>query len=119
MQLLPLPPTISCFSEIQIGFTFLVPAHLGSPGQSAVKQMWLLSKTRVFKNEFCLIVTLYLVCYTLLYFLVLVFESWHTESKAPSIGSAVGDETRRSASADRTARRQFQAGLRGDVAVGL
>ena len=31
-QLLPLPPTVSCFSKIQIGFTFLVPAHLGSPG---------------------------------------------------------------------------------------
>jgi len=25
--------TVSCFSKIQIGFTFLVPAHLGSPGK--------------------------------------------------------------------------------------
>ena len=32
-QLLPLPLTVSCFSKIQIGFTFLVPAHLGSPGK--------------------------------------------------------------------------------------
>jgi len=32
-QLMPLPLIISCFSEIQIGFTFLVPAHLGSPGK--------------------------------------------------------------------------------------
>jgi len=32
-QLMPLPLTVSCFSEIQIGFTFLVPAHPGSPGQ--------------------------------------------------------------------------------------
>jgi len=32
-QLMPLPLTISCFSKIQIGFTFLVPAHLGSPGK--------------------------------------------------------------------------------------
>jgi len=31
-QLMPLPLTVSCFSEIQIGFTFLVPAHPGSPG---------------------------------------------------------------------------------------
>ena len=31
-QLMPLPLTASCFSKIQIGFTFLVPAHLGSPG---------------------------------------------------------------------------------------
>ena len=36
-QLMPLPLTVSCFSKIQIGFTFLVLAHLGSPGQRAVK----------------------------------------------------------------------------------
>jgi len=36
-QLMPLPLTVSCFSEIQIGFTFLVLAHLGSPGKMAVK----------------------------------------------------------------------------------
>jgi len=29
--LMPLPLTVSCFSEIQIGFTFLVLAHPGSP----------------------------------------------------------------------------------------
>jgi len=39
-QLMPLPLTVSCFSKIQIGFTFLVPAHLGSPGQRAVKRVW-------------------------------------------------------------------------------
>ena len=33
-----LPLTISCSSKIQIGFTFLVPAHPGSPGQRAVKR---------------------------------------------------------------------------------
>jgi len=38
-QLMPLPLTVSCFSKIQIGFTFLVPAHPGSPGQSAVKRV--------------------------------------------------------------------------------
>ena len=37
-QLMPLPLTISCFSKIQIGFTFLVPAYPGSPGKKAVKQ---------------------------------------------------------------------------------
>jgi len=31
---------VSCSSKIQIGFTFLVPAHLGSPGQRAVKRMY-------------------------------------------------------------------------------
>ena len=36
-QLIPLPLTVSCFSKIQIGFTFLVPAHLGSLRKRAVK----------------------------------------------------------------------------------
>jgi len=39
VQLMPLPVTVSCFSKIQIGFTFLVPAHPGSPGQRAVKRL--------------------------------------------------------------------------------
>jgi len=38
-QLMPLPLTVSCFSKVQIGFTFLVPAHPGSPGQRAVKRV--------------------------------------------------------------------------------
>ena len=38
-QLMPLPLTVSCFSKIQIGFTFLVPAHPGSPGKKAVKRV--------------------------------------------------------------------------------
>jgi len=36
---MPLPHTVSCFSKIQIGFTFLVLAHPGSPGQRAVKRV--------------------------------------------------------------------------------
>ena len=32
-QLMPLPLTVSFFSKIQIGFTFLLPAHPGSPGK--------------------------------------------------------------------------------------
>ena len=39
-QLMPLPLTVSCFNKIQIGFTFLVPAHPGSPGQRAVKRVY-------------------------------------------------------------------------------
>ena len=38
-QLMPLPLTVSCFSKIQIGFTCLVPAHLGSHRKRAVKRM--------------------------------------------------------------------------------
>jgi len=36
-QLMPLPLAVCCFSKIQLGFTFLVPAHPGSPRQRAVK----------------------------------------------------------------------------------
>ena len=38
-QLMPLSLTVSCFSKIQIGFTFLVPAHPGSPGKRADKRV--------------------------------------------------------------------------------
>jgi len=38
-QLMPLPLTVSCFGKIQIGFTFLLPAHLGSPGQTVIKRV--------------------------------------------------------------------------------
>ena len=38
-QLMPLPLTVFCFSKIHIGFTFLVPAHPGSPGKRAVKRV--------------------------------------------------------------------------------
>ena len=37
-QLMPLPLTVCCFSKIQIGFTFLVPAHLGSPGKGPLNR---------------------------------------------------------------------------------
>jgi len=38
-QLMPLQLTVSCFTKIQVGFTFLAPAHPGSPGQRAVKRV--------------------------------------------------------------------------------
>ena len=38
-QLMPLPLTVSCFSKIQIGFTFLVPADLGSSGKRTIKRV--------------------------------------------------------------------------------
>jgi len=49
-QLMPLPLTVSCFSKIQIGFTFLIPADLGSPGKRAVKRVcvWVLDNTFTF-----------------------------------------------------------------------
>ena len=54
VQLMPLPLTVSCFSKIQVGFTFLVPAHPGSSGQRAVKQVWhVLVKTAGVVPEVC------------------------------------------------------------------
>jgi len=38
-QLMPLPLTVSFFDKIQIGFTFLVSAHPGSPGKRAIKRV--------------------------------------------------------------------------------
>ena len=38
-QLMPLPLTVSCYREIRIGFTFLVPACSGSPRKRAVKRV--------------------------------------------------------------------------------
>ena len=39
VQLMSLPLTVSCFSKIQIDFTFLVLAHPGSLGKRAVKRV--------------------------------------------------------------------------------
>jgi len=39
-HLMPLPLTGSCFSKIQIGFTFQVPAHPDSPGKGVVKRVY-------------------------------------------------------------------------------
>jgi len=39
-QLMPLPLTVSCFSKIRIGFTFLVPSH---PGELVVLEKGLLN----------------------------------------------------------------------------
>jgi len=38
-QLMPLPLTVTCSSKIQIGLTFLVPAHPGNPGKRAIKRV--------------------------------------------------------------------------------
>ena len=51
-QLMPLPVTVSCFSKIQIGFAFLVPAHLGSPGKMAVKRVCVESLFHLFHLYF-------------------------------------------------------------------
>jgi len=64
-RLMPLPLTVSCFSKIQIVFTFLVLVHLGSLVKMAVnrvllvtdiKDLWYSYKNRLlctFDNRFC------------------------------------------------------------------
>jgi len=54
-QLMPLPLAVSCFSKIQIGFTSLVPAHLGSPEKRAIKQVCVCTYSLCYSG--CLYVT--------------------------------------------------------------
>ena len=63
-QLMPLPLTVSCFSKIQIGFSYLVPAHLGSPGQRAVKRVCVCACVCLIENIYGLPVLVELVCMT-------------------------------------------------------
>ena len=49
-QLTPLPLTVSCFSKIQIGFTFLVTTHPGSPRKRAVKRVCVQYNTGLVKR---------------------------------------------------------------------
>jgi len=55
-QRMPLPLTVSCFSKIQVGFTFLVLAHLGSPGKRAVKRVCVctMKSTRDYPDLLCM-----------------------------------------------------------------
>jgi len=46
-QLMPLPLTVSCFSKIQVGVTFVVPAHPGSPGKRAIEHVCLFAFTNL------------------------------------------------------------------------
>ena len=57
-QQMPLPLTVPCFSKIQIGFIFLVPAHPGSPGHRAVKRVCV--RVRVTRVRMCVCVCVFL-----------------------------------------------------------
>jgi len=54
-QLMPLPLTVSCFNKIHIGFTFLVPAHPGSPGKMAVKRVCVRACVCVCVKVYCIL----------------------------------------------------------------
>jgi len=49
-QLMLLPLTVSCFSKIQIGFAFLVPAHLGGPRERAFKRVCVCVSARAIRD---------------------------------------------------------------------
>ena len=51
-QLMPLPLTVSCFSKIQFGFTFLVTAHPGSHRKRTVKRVYVCVCVYVLLNTF-------------------------------------------------------------------
>jgi len=51
-KLMPLPLTVSCSSKIQIGLTCLASAHLGSPGQRAIKRVCVCSLTKMLLFRF-------------------------------------------------------------------
>ena len=69
-QLMPLPLTVFCFSKIQIGFTFLVPAHPCSPGKRTVKRVCV-----------CVCVVLFYTSYLLSNSVCLdrLVQQWHIE----------------------------------------
>jgi len=43
--------TVSCFSKIEIRFTCVVPAHLGSPRKTAVKRVCVYITVRSLSNQ--------------------------------------------------------------------
>ena len=51
--LMPLPLTVCCFSKIQIGFTFLVPAHLGIPGKGPLNVCVCVLQLNLMKQPTC------------------------------------------------------------------
>ena len=61
-QFVPLPLTISFFSKIQIGFTFLVLAHPGSPGKRAVKRVCVCVRLFFVYFKECLVCIFLVLC---------------------------------------------------------
>ena len=65
-QLMPLPLTVSCFSKIQIGFTFLIPSHLGSPGKGPLNGCVCTNKL-FYLSSYLSIYHIYLYCIIFVY----------------------------------------------------
>jgi len=77
------PLTVSCFSKIQIGSTFLVLAHLGSPGQRAIKRVSLSLSLCTFS---WLPAFIFLICM----FCCLFYISYHCYTHCLQCFNAVG-----------------------------
>jgi len=60
--MMPLSLGVSCFSKMQTDFTFLVPAHPGSPGQRAVKQVCVFSWTAQPSSQTALVILYQELC---------------------------------------------------------
>ena len=78
-QRIPLPLTVSCFSKIQIGFTFLVPADPGSPGQRAVKRVcvYVCRNTEIMGCYFCKQVIMIVIIYNLVSVVLVIIVIIH------------------------------------------
>ena len=48
---MPLPLTVSCFSTIQIGFTFLVLAYSGGPAKKATERVHVCMSYVIMQNS--------------------------------------------------------------------
>ena len=69
-----MPFNVSCFSKIQIGFTFLVPDHPGSPGQRAVKRVCVCVRACVRACVLCVVCCVIVYFVTDAHLLLLLFD---------------------------------------------
>jgi len=98
---MPLPLTVSCSIKIQIGFTFLVPAHPGCPGQRAVKRV-------------CVCVCVVYVCETLIFLLSGFFStSYGSGNSRVSIAKKPRKFTRWTAYETTTVNAHFKLWIQG------
>ena len=80
-QLMPLPLAVSCFSKIQIGFTFLVLAHPGSPGKRAVKRVCVCYTCHKQMRSACLLSVWFCLCRRLAVLMMMnMCLSWSSRS---------------------------------------
>jgi len=69
--LLPLPFTVSCFSQIQLGFAYRVLAHPGSPGQRPI--IWVLQLLFIIfysNHYYAMISKIMNLCHTIFYYVM-------------------------------------------------